>query len=299
MLNPVHLRTLAAVVRAGSFADAARWLGYTASAVSQQIAALERATKLPLFERGAASVRPTPAALLLVERARDILGALDGLDEDLHAISEGRLGRLRLGSFPTASERLLPAGLAAYTQGHPGVEIHLDEGEPDELLLLLQEGELDIALVFAYDLVPRRWPEGVTVTALLDEDLLLLVPAGHRLAGARRVELAELAAETWVATRDGTAAEACLTRLCAQLGFAPSIGYRSNDYAVVRAFVRAGLGVALVPELGYQATDGVVRAQLVDVTARRHIAALQRLPAANPAIADAVHALNVSAQTLS
>lgn len=298
MLNPVHLRTLAVVIRARSFAEAARRLGYTGSAVSQQISALERAVKLPLFERGAHSVRPTPAAEFLVRRARDALAALDALDDDVRGIESGKLGRLRLGSFPTASERLLPAGLAAYGPAHPEVEISLDEGEPDELMPLLAEGELDLALVFSYDVVPRTWPGDMHATPLLHEDLVLLLPRGHRLAGADEVGLPDLEGETWVATREGTAAASCLSRLCAGAGFAPRIDYRSNDYAVVRGFVRSGLGIALVPALGYQPTEAVVAGRLAGVAARRHITALHRTVAANPVVADAVRAMRGAAAQL-
>src|SRR3981189_3516002 len=100
MLNPVHLRTLTMVIRTGSFADAARRLGYTGSAVSQQIAALERAVKMPLFERDAHSVRPTPAGEFLAERAREALAALGSLEDDIRGMSQGSIGRLPLGAFP-------------------------------------------------------------------------------------------------------------------------------------------------------------------------------------------------------
>ncbi|WP_043844066.1 LysR family transcriptional regulator [Amycolatopsis taiwanensis] len=298
MLNPVHLRTLATVVRTGSFADAARQLGYTGSAVSQQIAALERAVKLPLFERGAHSVRPTPVAAFLAGHARDALAALEQLDDELRALASGWRGRLRLGSFPTASERLLPACLAAYAPAHPAVEVRLDEGEPEELMPLLGDGELDLAVVFSYDLVPRRWPSGLQATPLLHEELVLLLPRDHRLAGAGTVELAELADETWVATREGTAAVLCVSRLCAAAGFEPRIDYRSNDYAVIRGFVRAGLGIALVPALGYRETESVVAVRLAGSDARRHITALHRATAVNPVVADAVTALRDAARAL-
>lgn len=298
MLNPVHLHTLSVVVRVGSFADAARQLGYTSSAVSQQIAALERTVKLPLFERGAHSIRPTPAAEFLVQRSREALGALDALDQDVQGISAGRMGRLRLGSFPTASECLLPAVLADYAPAYPAVEIRLDEGEPDELLPQLREGELDLALVFAYDLVPRHWPGGLKSTALLREELLLLLPADHRLAGRTVVDLAELAGETWVATRDGTAGASCVARLCAGAGFAPHIDYRSNDYAVIRGFVRAGLGIAVIPALGYQPTEQVEVSRLAGVSARRHIKAMHSSAVANPAVPNAVQAFRKAARNL-
>jgi DNA-binding transcriptional LysR family regulator len=183
MLDPLHLRTLTTVLQTGSFAVAARQLGYTPSAVSQQIAALERAVRLPVFERGARSVRPTPAAALLAVRGQEVLAALGVLQDDLRAFAEGSSGRGPLGSFPTASRYLLPGALAA---SHPAVEVVLDEGEPDELAPRVRGGDLDIALVHRYTRVPGRRPRALSVTPLLREDPVLLLPAGRPLAGRGR-----------------------------------------------------------------------------------------------------------------
>ena len=141
MLNPLHLRTLTAVLQTGSFAVAARRLGYTPSAVSQQIAALERAAGLPLFEREAHGIRPTPAAAWLRGRGQEVLAALGALQDDLRGLADGVTGTVRLGSFPTAGEHLLPAALAALAAGAPSVEVLLDEGEPDELVPRVHDGD--------------------------------------------------------------------------------------------------------------------------------------------------------------
>jgi DNA-binding transcriptional LysR family regulator len=298
MLNPVHLRTLTTVIRTGSFADAARQLGYTGSAVSQQIAALERAVKMPLFERDAHSVRPTPAGEFIAERARDALAALGSLEDDIRGMSQGSIGRLRLGSFPTASENLLPLTLAAYARDHPEVEILLDEGEPDELIPLLQVAELDLGLVYRYNLVPQSWPRTLKATHLLAEDLLLLLPKGHRLVGADAILLADLEGETWISTREGTSGASCLRRMCAGAGFVPQVGYRSNDYGVITNFVRSRLGIALVPALGQVPHDDVVATYIEDVQARRQVTVLHGPTKANPAIIGVVQALQASVRTL-
>jgi DNA-binding transcriptional LysR family regulator len=298
MLNPVHLRTLTTVIRAGSFADAARQLGYTGSAVSQQIAALEKAVRMPLFERDAHSVRPTPAGEFIAERARDALAALGSLEDDIRGMAQGSIGRLRLGSFPTASENLLPLMLATYAREHPQVEILLDEGEPDELVPLLQVAELDLALVYRYSLVPHPWPKTLKAINLLDEELLLLLAKDHRLAGASSIMLSDLRAETWISTREGTSGASCLRRMCAGAGFAPQVGYRSNDYDVIASFVRSGLGIALVPVLGYVPTDDVIAVRIEDVQVRRQVAVAHGSTKANPAIVGVVSALQASARAL-
>lgn len=298
MLNPVHLRTLVAVIRAGSFADAARQLGYTGSAVSQQIAALERAVRVPLFERSAHSVRPTPAADFLARRARDSLTSLRALEDDVAGLVEGTVGRIRIGSFPTASERLLPQALADLREEHPTVEVLLDEGETDDLLHRLGDGDIDLALVYRYDLVPRRWPRAFGARQLLQEDLVLLLPPDHPCAGKEVVRLGELRDERWVSPREGTAGALCLLRLCTREGFEPQVAVRSNDYDVVSAFVRAGLGIALVPALSHEPRDGVVSTGVEDVTVHRHVTALHRSLRHNPAVTGAVAALERSARGL-
>ncbi len=295
MLNPVHLRTLTAVVRTGSFADAARQLGYTASAVSQQIAALERAAQLTLFERDAHSITATPAAEFLADRARDALSTLGALDDDLRGLAAGDVGRLRLGSFPTASERLLPSGLASYRHDHPAVRVELDEGEPAELVALLRDGELDVAVVYRYDLVPQRWPGGLARTPLVAERLILLLPSGHRLAAAPSLTLRDVADETWVRTREGSSGATCLDRICAEADIVPQVSVRSNDYDVIREFVRTGLGIALVPALAHIPADGIVARSLDDIDARRHVLALHRTTGAGPTASAAVEALAAAA----
>ena len=298
MLNPVHLRTLAMVVLTGSFADAARRLGYTASAVSQQIAVLESSVRMTLFDRDPHSVRPTQAGKFLAERSHEALAALSALEDDVRAMAEGTIGRLRLGSFPTASEHLLPRALPVLISENSRLEIHLDEGEPDELVPLLDDQELDLAIVYRYDLVPRNWPKGLRVTKLLVEDLFLLLPAGHRLVG-QPVSLGDLREEKWISTREGSSGASSLRRICAQADFNPSVDYRSNDYDVIRGLVRSGLGIALAPALGHIVSEGVEVTRVEDLDVHRHVIALHRAAKVNAAVSSAIRSLQAAADSLS
>jgi DNA-binding transcriptional LysR family regulator len=291
MLDPLHLRTLTTMLQAGSFAAAARRLGYTPSAVSQQVAALERAARLPLFERQARSIRPTSAAAFLSARGQEVLAALGALQDDLRGLTDGAIGTVRLGSFPTASEHLLPSALAALAVSHPCVEILLEEGEPDELTPRVHDGDLDVALVYRYTRVPVRRPRALTVTPLLREDLVLILPSGHPLAEAAEVRLTELEDAVWVTTRQGSVGATCLQRICAEAGFEPRVSFRSNDYDVIRGFVRSGLGVALLPALGHVADPGVVTSRLAGSAAYRHVELLARPAIRNPAVEGVVAAL--------
>lgn len=297
MLNPVHLRTLSVVVRTGSFADAARQIGYTGSAVSQQVAALEHSLRATLFERDAHSIRPTAAALFLAERAHDILMALGALEDDMRGLSSGGFGRLRIGGFAAVNERLLPCSLADYRRSHPNVDLALDEGEPDELVAKLRDALLDVAVVYEYDLVPQRWPTAATMTPLLDEELFLMVPESHVLAGADSAQIDQLAAETWVSTREGSAGDSCLIRLCGGAGFDPLIAMRGARADSVRGMVQAGIGIALVPALSAAPADGTHLLPL-DGGLRRHVLALHRAEHESTLAADSVAAMSATVRAL-
>ncbi|MEV7603223.1 LysR substrate-binding domain-containing protein [Kitasatospora sp. NPDC089797] len=249
MINPIHVRTLSVVLETGSFSEAAGRLGYTSSAVSQHIGALERVSGLVLFERGARSVRPTSAALALGQRCYRVLGELAALEDEVRALASGSCGMLRLGSFPTAQALLVPPALARLTQEYPGADVALEEGEPSELVPLVAAGRLDAALIYAYDRVHQQLPLGVAAVELLRESLFVLIPPADPVALAERVCMADLRGRNWITSQEESAGARSLANLCASAGFAPQVAFRSNDYNVIRAMVRAGLGVALIPEL--------------------------------------------------
>lgn len=299
-MTAVQLRTLIAVVEHASFADAARELGYSQSAVSQQMAALERMAGLPLFERGARSVRPTSAALLLKERGEPLLQSWDALHRDMRSVASGAQGRCRIGSFPSAAGSVVPLALSAMRSSHPDAQISLDEGEPDELLPRVLGGELDVALVYRYDTVPRDWPDSLTLTPLMHEDLLVHLPPDHPHFAAEEVELSDLAHDTWISSMDGTAGAACLAGLCTAAGFAPKIEHRSNNYEVIRGLVQASLGVALIPALGATTPTGqpTTARRLAGTRLRRHVSALHRPQNADPLTASMIAALKAAARRL-
>ncbi|MFF2841572.1 LysR family transcriptional regulator [Paenarthrobacter sp. NPDC057981] len=298
MLNPVHLRTLSVVLRTGSFADAAREIGYTGSAVSQQVAALERAVQAPLVERDAQSIRPTEAAKFLAARAHDIINALGALEDDMKGFSKGDYGLMRLGSFSTASQRLLPGGLASYLRRHPNSSVELEESGPAELAAMVRDSTLDVAVVFHYDLVPQKWPANVVSVPLLAEELVLLLPEGHRLAGMDAITMQDLAGENWVSTKEDSSGDACLRHLCAGSGFTPRISVRSNNCDAIRSMVRSGLGVALVPALDHVPTEGIFATSIRGCTARRHISALRQKTEAGISITSVIQCLGRSADRL-
>lgn len=281
MLNPIHLRTLQECVRTGSFAEAGRTLGYTASAVSQQMVLLERAIGAALFERSARSARSTALANRLAERSRDALGMLEALEREVQAMVVGDEGSLRLASFATANARVLPDVLASVVAQRPNAEVQLDESEPDEVVDAVLDGLVDAAVVFEYDLDPKQWPLELSVDELMAEPLRLALPAAHPLASRREVRLQDLADEAWICTRNDTAGARSLVRLAAAANFVPRIVFRSNDYSVIRDLVSRGLGVAILPGLAI-AEDGVTTVRIAGWQPYRRVKALYRGQNTNP-----------------
>lgn len=290
MLNPVHLATLQEVLDSGSFVGAARRLGYTASAVSQQMRLLERATGLALFERLPRRVRPTAAAHYLAEAGRETVLGLRSLEHDARAMAAAERGHVAIGSFRSASARVLPGALAVFGAARPSVSTRLTEGEPHVLLPALLDGTLDLAVVYENDLDPRTWPKGLTHVPLFTEDRWLLVPPADDPAPAGRRHLTELRDATWIASDPSPA----LVRYCRAAGFTPRIALQTNDYYSVCAFVRAGLGVALVPGMGHYLPDALTPVPIDPPPPRRKVFALHRASSRNPLLAPLIAAIRAA-----
>jgi molybdate transport repressor ModE-like protein len=249
MLDVKRMKVLREVAAQSSFSAAAQKLGYTQSAVSQQIAALEREAGATLIERNPRGIRLTDAGEALVRHADKILARLADAEAELEAIAGLRGGRLRLGTFPTAGATLMPRAIAEFSRRHPAVELSLSEAEPDELLVRLRGGELDVALV--EDSLPiDNDDDAVELLHLLDDPFYLVLSKDHPLAGRQRIRFEDLATEAWI---QGTISCMCSrhTQLaCQNAGFEPRVAYESDDFQVVQGLVAAGVGVALIPSLG-------------------------------------------------
>lgn len=291
MLNPVHLATLQSVLAHDSFVAAARELGYTASAVSQQMRMLERATGLELFERLPRRVRPTVAAHYLAEAGRETVLGLRSLEHDAHAMAAAERGHISIGSFRTASARILPAAFAGFVERRPAVTMQLTEGEPGALLPRLLEGSLDLAVAYENELNEQQWPKGLTRVPLLTEERRLLTPPAKRPKRGP-VQLADLKDRTWIASDPSPA----LARYCAAAGFEPNIALQTNDYYSLCEFVRAGLGVALVPGMGHYLTDTLTAFELRPRPPKRQVFVLHRASNRNPLLPPLIGALRRSAE---
>jgi molybdate transport repressor ModE-like protein len=298
MIEARHLRVLRAVSRTGSYSAAARELGCTQPAVSQQMKALEQAAGTPLVVRAGRETRLTEAGEALTRHAAGILAGLTAAEEEVAAIAGLRAGRVRMVSFPSGSSAIVPGAVARMRAEHPGTKVSLEEAEPPRSIELLRSGDCEVALAFRYlgDYGPpaeHEWDD-LVVRPLLTDRLIGLVPAGHRLAeyasgsleasgppggpsarpsGARPVPISELAEDSWIAGCPRCRRH--LIDVCAKEGFTPRIDFATDDYPAVVGLVGAGLGVALLPELALRSIlpQGVALLD-VDPPVQREVVAL-------------------------
>jgi DNA-binding transcriptional LysR family regulator len=282
-----RLRVLRAVAERGSFAAAAAELQYTPSAISQQIAALEREVGAVLVERGARGARLTQAGQVLERHAAIVLGQLAAARAELDDLARLRGGVVRLAAFESSWIALVPAAVARYRERFPDVELHLAEEDPVQAVAAVRAGACDVAVVFEPNGVEAL--DGLERTVIAEDPLWAVLPAGHRLAdaGGGALQLRALAAEPWVAP---TAFCAGVVRgACAAAGFEPDVVFSSADYGAVQGFVAAGAGVALVPYLALAGHDRVVARPIAgEAPPARTLVAITVPEGPRPASADAL-----------
>jgi DNA-binding transcriptional LysR family regulator len=275
MLDVRRLRVLREVAACGSFSAAAESLAYTQSAVSQQIAALEREAGTTLVERSVRGVRLTDAGRALVQHADVILARLADAEAELEAIAGLRGGRLRLAAFPSAGATLMPEAIAVFRDRHPAVELTLEPAEPGPAVAKLRAGEVDVALDITVAFRPQP-DDGVDRVHLLDDPMYVALPEGHPAARKRNLKLEDLAEESWILGTTSSCPDASIfLRSCQLAGFEPRIAFNSDDYFAMQGFVAAGVGAAFIPDLALISVrdDIVVRSLGARSPARQIVAA--------------------------
>jgi DNA-binding transcriptional LysR family regulator len=241
------LRAFLEVARRGSFTAAADALGYTQSAVSRQISALEGEVGVPLFDRlPRRGVRLTDAGASLLPHAEAVLERLGSARRDIAALGRLEAGQLRVGAFPTANAELVPRALAAFRARYPKVSPLLREGTSPRQLARVEAGDLHLAIVSADARHPLE-ARGVALDHLLDEPMLVALPRAHRLAKRRSLRLSELSAESWIAG-DETVQDPLRT-LAPELAERGRIEFVAREWTAKQGLVAAGFGVTLVPAL--------------------------------------------------
>ncbi|CAM5287420.1 LysR family transcriptional regulator [Streptomyces abikoensis] len=299
MLNLERLRTLNAVARHGSVSAAADGLHVTTSAVSQQLAKLERETGQQLLAKQGRGVRLTDAGRLLADHASRILSQVELAQADLEAQRGQAVGELLLGAFPTAARGLFPAALAALRRAHPQLRARLEEMEPEEAVPRVVRGDIDVAVVLDWDNKPLPMPDGLAKAPILDDIADVAMPVDHPLAGREEVDLEEFADDDWVSWPRGEFCHDWLMLTLRGKGIEPRISHMAEEHHTQLALIAAGLGVAVAPRLGRGPVPEGVRVVPVRHTVRRHVYAIWRADAdRRPSIRAAVEALRLAGETV-
>ncbi len=283
-----QLRVLQEVAERGSFSAAAEALDYTQSAVSKQVAALERQTGVTLIERAVRPCRLTDAGSALLVHAEAAFSHLAAADQELAAIAGLRAGTLRMATFASAGATILVPAVTAFHATHPAVRLSLVEVDPPEAVSLVRAGDLDLAVVYDYEPLTIPLDEHLEATPLLQDRFELVVPSQHRLARKRRVTMGELADERWLFPRSIGGVSSTYNRLmrsaCAAAGFEPDVLFEINDCQTAQGFVAAGMGIAVLPHLAiYPRHPGVAVRQLPDAPSRSVLAVRLRASDLNAA----------------
>lgn len=262
-----RLQVLVELARRGTMRAVADATGYGTSAVSAQLAALEREVGATLLEPDGRRVRLTPAGRRLVVHAETVLAAVAAARADLATDAEPH-GDLRVGGYTTALRRFVLPVAAQLAVSHPRVRLVVQEREPDEVHPMLADDQLDLGLVYDYSLVPRRQPEGAR--RLGSSPMILVVPSAavEQTAITTPADLRVLRRWPWIGNSRGVDDDELARRLCAVAGFEPDVRHHADDLGLVVAMVAQGLGVALVPD-NAPPGDGVRRLPITVTPIRR------------------------------
>ena len=271
MLSLDRLRVLHTIETYGSVQSAANALRVSASAVSQQVAKLEQEVGMILVERHGRGVRLTDVASLLCARTDGLLATIEAIEGELDLFRSTVSGTIRISAFPTAARGLGP-NLALWLQRHhPQLQLIMSEQEPADALVLLAQGDIDLAIAQDWDNAPLALPESLSHVPLFDDVADVAFPETHRLARRRSISLVDLVLEDWITWPSGELCHEWLKHSLRSLGHEPHIVHTAAEHATQLAFVAAGLGLAVIPRLGRGAVPDGVRMVKIDPALHRHV----------------------------
>jgi DNA-binding transcriptional LysR family regulator len=277
MIDLAAVTSLRAVATHGSVVSAADALGYTPSAVSQQVKRLERQTGVPLLERVGRGVMLTSHGRHLVDAGSQLLADLEAVESGLHQRAHTVAGRLRVTAFSTAMRGLVAPIARALREAHPDLTLALTEREPWDTIDLVASGQTDLGVVHRWGDLPLGIPEHLRAETVAHDVADVIVHRDHRLAGVRRLSPQDLLDEEWIATPEGTICRQWLRRMYDGTGRLPRIAHTAMEFDSHLALVGAGLGIALVPRLGRQPLgEGLVAVPAHDPVPTREVLAVHR-----------------------
>lgn len=277
MIDLVALTSLRAIDTHGSVAGAADALGFTPSAISQQVKRLERQTGVPLLERVGRGVMLTDHGRQLVDAGARLLADLEEVEAGLHRRAGTVAGHLRLTAFSTAMRGLIAPLVRDMREAHPGLTVSLTEREPWDTIDLVATGQSDLGVVHRWGDLSIAIPDHLEATLVAHDVADVIVPAGHALADRERLSPRDLLDEGWIATPESTICRQWLTRMYDGTGRVPRIAHTAMEFESHLALVRAGLGIALVPRLGRAALgEELVAVPAHDPVPTRDVVAVHR-----------------------
>lgn len=286
MLDPAALRSLIAVRDHGSVVAAAEALGFTPSAISQQIKRLERQSGAKMLERVGRSVVLSERARMLAQRGQRVLDELAEMEHLALGDAEALRGGLQVTAFSTAVRGIVTPTLIRLRESAPDLDVSVVELDPREALAAVERGSVDVGVVHDWTTIPLDVGPGLERHHLLLDTADILVSAGHPLAGAATVSPAQVAGDAWVTTHAGTICHEWVMQMFALHGLQPDIRYFDGTYGGHVALVEAGLATALVPRLGRQPLPAGVRSiPVVNPTPQRRVSVVWRTSSGeNPAV---------------
>jgi DNA-binding transcriptional LysR family regulator len=296
-----RLRLLRELEVRGTLGAVATALGYSPSAVSQQLAVLEKEAGVPLLEKAGRGVRLTDAGRLLAQHAGVLLTAAEAARADLESLAGEVRGTVRAGGLQSATRHLLVPALAQLRRTHPLVRVQITEVELEQALPELRLGTLDVVVSDEYDGHPRPRPAGLQFDDLYAEHLRLVLPADHPCAAAGGpVAMADLRDQVWASSAVGTGHHALVVGACRSLGgFDPDIRHRSNDADVQLATVRLAGAVALLPPLTLPVDDPALAVRdIAEGAVGRRLMVVTREGSAAPALSAFLDAVSEQGQRL-
>ncbi|TDU88313.1 DNA-binding transcriptional LysR family regulator [Kribbella voronezhensis] len=292
MIDLGRLRALHAVAVYGSVGSAADALGYTPSAISQQLAKLERETRTALLEKRGRGIVLTDAAQQLAATAGQVLQLVEEAELTLEEQRGQAIGTLVLAAFPTAARGLLPAVLPTLIDEHPALDVRVSETDPYEAVAAVGRGEIHVAIVHDWHNTPLTLPEDLSRVKLGTDPADILVPASHRLAGKESVRADDLVGERWICQPVGSICHDWLIRTMRKAGVEPEVVYSVAEYQTQLAMLAQGIGIGLLPRLGRgPLPPGVVAVPLQPAPSRRLYAVWRTATTRRPAIAATLAAL--------
>lgn len=282
-----RLRLLDQVARHGSIAGAARAMGITSSAVSQQISILERETGTALLDRRPRGVSLTGAGESLVERARAVLSLLEETRTTMDQLGGDLAGNVRIGSIASAASSIVLPAADRLRSDSPDIQLTVTALEPGASVEAVIDGTLDLAVIDLYDHVPVPFPDFLHVTEILVEPLVLVTP--RAFAARKRVALTDLQDADWVMPPSAAACGAAVRYACRAVGFEPRVRWETDDLFLLIEAVSRGQGVALLPRLAVaESVAPVTLRALADAELKRRILTVCRSTTRNRPVAQAV-----------